>query len=206
MIRSFFLAIALSACATSTQSARTLPVGKTEVTVQINRSDSDDSDNSAWGGELMVRHGFVERFDLGLHLSRTPGFGDAVSAIAVDPKAQLTAVDAPTSVSIGAPIGVVFQERDDDFHREGLVVVPTLYVGQHVSPTMELVIAPKLYVAIPRAKSGEDELYFGGSLGVRFTDPHHHWALHPELGFTRLTSNNESEIVVTLGLGVAVGN
>lgn len=200
------LVLALTAC-TASQSARVLAPGKTQVTAAINRNEvTGDTDSDAiWSGEVMVRHGLGDRFDGGLRVARTPGRGEAVSLAQLEPKVQVTAADAATTLALALGLGLAWGEQGSDFEDGTYVIAPTVFVGHALSPTAELVFAPKLSVIKPDGSS-ESLTGVGAALGVRVTDPARSWAVHPELLVQRISDDNDSETFVTLGLGVSVGN
>jgi hypothetical protein len=221
---SIVLALALTGCATA-QSAHTLAPGKTEVTVSGSRntlSSAETDDAAFYTGEVMVRTGVSDNADVGVALTRSTGTGEALWGLTLDPKFRFTEAAAQTTISLGVPVGVFFADEpsrpaadgnpsEGGFDYGGLVAAPTLYVGQQVSPTAELLIAPRVYLLKPDKGTFVDtdlRAYFGGSIGVRITDPARHWAVTPELAFTHINAEGEadSETLLTLGLGLSVGN
>ncbi|CAN5915903.1 hypothetical protein BH11MYX2_BH11MYX2_21270 [soil metagenome] len=219
------LALALTGCATAAQSAHTLAPGKTEVTVSGSRNTlSGQSDDAValYGGQVMVRRGVAENADVGFSVTRTPGSGQSLWGLAVDPKFRFTAAGAQTTISLGVPVALFFADQpsikmsdtsdgQDELDYGGVMASPTLYVGQAVSPTAELLIAPRLYLIKPGEGTFSDtdlRLYFGGSIGVRLTDPKRHWAVTPEIAFTHLNAENgaDSQTLLTVGVGLSVGN
>jgi len=207
------LLLASSACATSAQSARPVDPGTTEVTVSLgraaslkepSRSPSGESDplakgvaEGAWTGELMIRHGMTDGFDGGLRLGRMPGLG-GLSVAAVDLKVRV--VRSPrVVVSLGGPAGIVWEETPGPSYL-GAVAVPTLYLGMEVSPTVELVAAPKLHLIFARGEAMEQA--WGLTIGPRFTEPRRRWAVHPELGITRFADTT----LLLLGFSVSAGD
>ncbi|MGE0867004.1 MAG: hypothetical protein AB7P03_00475 [Kofleriaceae bacterium] len=212
MSRLVSLAALLAGCATTAQSARVLEVGKTQFTAGLARTSiSDDgSDESlpVWSGDVMVRHGVAPRVDVGARLTRVPGF-NTVSAFTADPKVELTAPGSPTAVSLSLPLGAGWSDADDDGTL--FIAVPTLLIGHQISPTVELVLAPRLFVFHASEGSEEDtELDFGGSIGARFHDAARTWAIQPELAIVRFGDDDIEDAAtttaITFGLAVSAGN
>ena len=195
-----------AACSTPSQSARTLPVGNTQITLNMGRthSSADSADESEWHGELSVRRGLAERFDIALKVARTPGLGETLGAYTLDPKLMFTGPREHTAVSFGVPVGVLFDEAPDDTNAVAYFISPTVYVGHQASPTLELTIAPRALISFPDDE--DHRVDFGGSIGTRFTDVGKYWAVHPELGFLRVTENGQSTNVITVGLGISAEN
>lgn len=219
------LAVALTGCAAAAQSAHTVAPGKFEVTVAGERnsySDQDDDDPAIYSGQVMVRTGVADNADVGLSVTRTPGTNANMWGVAVDPKFRFTKRMAQTTISLGMPITVFFGDQpatsssnmdlgEGGFDYGGVLAAPTLYVGHMVSQTKELLIAPRLYLIKPGDGIYPDtdlRMYVGGSIGVRLWDSHYHWAVTPELGFTRFHGEDgrDGATLVTLGLGLTVGN
>ncbi|HEY4176300.1 MAG TPA: hypothetical protein VGM90_05695 [Kofleriaceae bacterium] len=217
--------LVLTGCATAAQSAHTLAPGKTEVTVAGSRNkttDQSSDDPAIYSGQVMVRTGVSDATDVGFQLSRTTGTSDALWGLTVDPKFRFTEPTAQTTISLGIPVGIFFADEPSisststapssgGFDYGGLIVAPTLYVGQQISPTAELLIAPRFYLIKPDTHVYDDtdlRAYFGGSVGVRITDPQRHWAVTPELAFTHINAegSGDSTTLLTLGLGISVGN
>ena len=206
-----FALVLLVGCASSYQSARVLAPGKTQVTAALSRTDifSDDELGdgvTAWGGDVQVRQGVVDRFDLGVRLSRTPGALETLSQLAVEPKVQITDPNASTTLSVALPIGVGWAENGDDWEDGTVLITPTVFIGVDLSPSAELVIGPKVFAIFPDAKTEDSEIEFGGSIGVRFHDASRTWAVHPEVSFLRFAEDGESITFLTFGVGVSAGN
>lgn len=197
------LALATSACATSYQSARTLDAGTLEVTVGGGRHQLFDEGvgaDTVWAGDLQVRYGVLDRLELGARVMRTPGVGEAASYLQLDPK--LAIVRQPTwNVSASVPVGGGWGEPSAGAFDNGrLVISPTLFVGHALTTQLELVASPKLFVVQGK---GDPVLDYGASLGLRFGDPGRAWAIHPEVGFVRLTDGPENDTLFTVGIGIA---
>jgi hypothetical protein len=196
------LAIACTAC-TAMQSARTLAPGKTEVTVGLGRmSYEGDIDRGLWSGHAMLRRGIVDGFDLGVHLEHTPG-GGGVGAFAIDPKVRL-ASSGRTTLGAGIPLGILWSD-DIELRFRGVMALPSLYLSLEISPYVDLVSNVR-YMA-SRGRTTETGAFgtmtgFGASIGARFVDDTHTWAVQPEAGMTRV----EESTYLTLGLTIAVGN
>lgn len=205
--------LACAACATAAQSAHPVAPGKTEVTASLGRaasmkepsrlpSQADDPlargpGEGAWMGELMIRRGIVDGLDAGLRLGRLPGVG-GLSVVALDPKLRL--VRSPRAVvSVGIPAGVAWEEVPEPRYF-GAVVIPTLYVGLDVSPSVELIAAPKLHLLFDDRQVMQQA--WGLTLSPRFTDPQRRWAVQPELG---LTWFNDTTLLL-LGFSVSAGS
>jgi len=206
-----FVVTLLVGCASSYQSARTLAPGKTQVTAALSRTElfsegEFDEGVSVWGGDIQVRQGVVEKFDLGLRLSRTPGAEETLSQLSFEPKYQITADTSSTTVSVALPIGVGWAETGDDWEDGTVLLVPTVFVGIDLSPTTELVFAPKMFALFPDAKTEDSEVEFGASVGVRFFDASRTWAIQPEVSYLRFSEDGESISFLTFGIGVSAGN
>ncbi|HEY5934362.1 MAG TPA: hypothetical protein VIU61_07005 [Kofleriaceae bacterium] len=206
----FLLPLALG-CASSYQSARVLAPGKTQVTAAVSRTDIFSEDElgdgvTAWGGDVQVRQGVVDRFDFGVRLSRTPGALETLSQFSLEPKVQITGPEASTTLSVALPIGVGWAENGDDWEDGTVIITPTVFVGVELSPSAELVIAPKVFAFFPDAKTEDSEIEFGGSIGVRFHDASRTWAIQPEVSFLRFAEEGESISFLTFGVGVSAGN
>ncbi|MBZ0235505.1 MAG: hypothetical protein K8M05_24460 [Deltaproteobacteria bacterium] len=191
------------ACATTHQSARVLEPGKTQVTAALGRTSADEGglDEGIWSGDLQVHTGLADKIEGGARLVRTPGSGGTLSYGAVEGRFQIV----PDLVSIALPFGLLWAEEGADFDDGFFLATPTVFVGSQLSPTLELVAAPKLYVFIPTDDEGDTEVELGGSVGARFTNPARTWAIHPELGLLRI-GGDDSVTYITFGLGVSVGN
>jgi hypothetical protein len=201
----------LVGCASSYQSARVLAPGKTQVTAALSRteifSEGELGDGvTAWGGDIQVRQGVVEKFDFGVRLSRTPGALETLSQLAIEPKFQLTGKDASTTISIALPIGVGWAENGSDWEDGTVLLIPTMFVGVDLSPTAELVIGPKVFAIFPDAKTEDSEVELGGSVGVRFFDASRTWAIHPEISYLRFAEDGSSISFLTFGVAVSAGN
>ena len=209
MTRIVGLTIAMLAigCANSYQSARVLAPGKTQVTVGVSRvdiiSDGGGDDEALWLGDLQVRHGMGPKFEGGFRLQRSPGTGEAISILGFDPKFALTDPASKTAISIGVPISVLWFENGSDFEDGTILVTPSLFIGLELSPTVELVISPKVFYIKPDGADAEVEL--GGSIGVRFGDASRSWAVHPELGIVHF-SEGDGESFLMFGVGISAGN
>jgi hypothetical protein len=201
---SMLLALGAGACATSHQSARVLAPGKTQVTTALARtSSSDEVGEGLWNGDLQVHGGVAPGVELGGRLVRTPGGGNTLSGASLEGRFQVV----PERVAIAVPVGFVWQEEFDDFEGGAYTLTPTVFVGADVSPTLEVVAAPKLFVFIPDEGDGDTEVEWGGSVGLRVTNEARTWALHPELGLAHFSEDDGSgETFLTFGLGVSVGN
>jgi hypothetical protein len=203
----------LTGCASSYQSARVLAPGKTEVTVGVTRGEflRDEAMTrlpgnrvSTWTGDLQLRRGLFERFDGGVRLSRMPGTGESVSLLGVDLKAALTAPDAKLAFSVALPISVGWAEYGGTLFYDGTIIVaPSFFAGFALSPCVELVIAPKLFMLLPDGEFEEREIEVGGSLGVRYGSASGGWAVHPEIGFMHLSEDDRTQDLITFGLGIS---
>ena len=201
-----FVLVLLVGCATSYQSARPLPQGKSQVTIGVSRTETiDEGEDSIWVGDLMIRTGVSPRSDAGLRLTRNPGLGENISILTLDGKFALTAPDAKTTLSIGVPVGIIWSENGlDDLDTGAILVTPTIFVGVQMGAQAELVFAPKIFVIVPEG-DGDTETEFGGSLGFRFTDETNSWAIHPEVGFMHV-SEGDGETFMMFGVAVAAGD
>ncbi|HUQ08426.1 MAG TPA: hypothetical protein VM261_38310 [Kofleriaceae bacterium] len=196
-------ALLAGACATSHQSARVLAPGKTQVTTALARTSATEGglDEGIWTGDLQVHGGVAPGFELGGRLVRTPGGGNTGSIASIEGRFQVV----PERVSIALPVGVVWQEELDDFEGGNFFLTPTVFVGTDVSPTMELIAAPKLFVFIPDDGDDDTEVEIGGSVGLRITNEARTWAVHPELGIIQFSEGTDATWI-TFGLGISVGN
>jgi hypothetical protein len=206
-----FVVTLLVGCASSYQSARTLAPGKTQVTAALSRTEmfsevEFDEGISVWGGDIQVRQGVVEQFDLGVRLARTPGAEETLSQLSIEPKYQITPGTSSTTVSVALPVGVGWAETGDDWEDGTVLLIPTVFVGIDLSPTAELVIAPKVFALFPDAKTEDSEVELGGSVGVRFYDASKTWAIQPEISFLRFSEEGEGISFLTFGIGVSAGN
>lgn len=202
------LAVVACGCANAYQSARTLPPGKTQVGVALSRSEAfgDEGSDTVWLGDLQVRTGIGSRMDGGVRLTRNPGGGENVSLLSLDPKWELSKPGARTAVSIGVPVGILWAEQGlDDLDTGAYIIAPSVFIGMQVSPTTELVTSPKLFFILPD-EDGDNELEFGLSVGLRFTDAARTWAVHPEIGFLRVSEEGASEEFMMIGIAIAAGN
>ena len=207
MIRAAVVLVA--GCAQSYQSARVVAPGKTQITGALSRTESiseDDDDGAIYSGDVQVRQGVSDRFDLGLRLVRTPGAGEVLSQLGVDPKVQITAPDSTTTLTVALPISVAWAEEGDEWGEGVLVLTPTVFVGIDLSPAAELVMAPKVFVFLPDGKTDDSEVEVGGSIGVRFSDASKTWAIQPELGLLHISEGDDGASFLTFGLGVSAGN
>ena len=211
-------------CANAYQSARPLPRGKTQITVGVSRADAVGPEltrefgrETWWLGDVHVRTGFGRSVDVGMRITRTAGRGDSSagnrSLLGIDLKWSPSDEAAKTTIAFGLPIGTVWLEGTSvtDSDRLAYVVSPTVFVGLQLSSTTEIVIAPKLFVISPDIEGRNTEIELGASFGIRLTDAARTWAVHPEIGFLRVSSlpvglSGESDSLVMLGLGIAVGN
>jgi hypothetical protein len=197
--------VLLGACATSHQSARVLAPGKTQVTTALARTSATEGglDEGIWTGDLQVHTGVASNVEVGARLVRTPGGAETASIASIEGRFQVV----PDHVSVALPVGILWEEQFDDFEGGNFFLTPTVFVGTDVSPTMELVAAPKLFVFIPDDDDDDTEIEFGGSVGLRITNEARTWAVHPELGLIQLSEGDgDGETYVTFGLGVSVGN
>jgi hypothetical protein len=196
--------VLLGGCATSHQSARVLAPGKTQVTTALARTSATEGglDEGIWTGDLQVHTGVAPGFEMGARLVRTPGGAETASIASIEGRFQVV----PEHVSIGLPVGVLWEEQFDDFEGGNFFLTPTVFVGTDVSPTTELVAAPRLFVFI--SNDGDDsEVEVGGSVGLRVTNEARTWAVHPELGLIQFSEGDgDSETYLTFGLGISVGN
>lgn len=212
-MRIAFAVLALAGCASSYRSAHTLAPGHTQISAAVTRAealdDEGDDDGSGYIGELRVARGLHERVDGSVHLARAPGSGTTASLLALEPRFQLTERHAPIGLSIGVPVGLIWAEEseNDDLELDlaAYVLAPAVYVGFELSPVVELVVAPKLFVFIPD-DDAETEVELGGSVGLRITDAMQTWAVHPEIGLLRLSEGDDSESYLTLGLSISAGD
>lgn len=201
------IVVALAGC-TSTQSARVLAPGKTQLAVGVARvTISEDDDGVLYTGQLRVAHGVSETAEIAAEVGRTPGAGETYTSFAVAPKFQISR--SPTSaVSLAIPVSLAWGERGlDDVGGGTFAVLPTLYAGFDLSKDAELVIAPSLGVGKTVDEPGA--LYaLGLSLGIRMGDASTLSGFQPSLGFLRLSSSEgrDSITFLMLGLGVAVGD
>jgi len=204
MIRYLVFAVLLAGCSAQYQSARTLPEGKFQVTAAAsNVRSTEDGDDHAWTGDVQVRGGLADRLDGGIHLGRTPSFGnESISAVMVDLKKQLTDATSETAFSLALPIGIGWIDEGDDWGEGTYLLAPTILFGQQVSPEVELVVAPKLLVMHP--DGGETRTGGGLSLGVRISDTTRSWAMHPEISISKLERTDG--LLYSFGFAVAAGN
>ncbi|HEU0034108.1 MAG TPA: hypothetical protein VFQ53_25950 [Kofleriaceae bacterium] len=203
--------VAIVGCASSYQSAHVLAPGKTQVSAAVTRieqiaEDGDTADEDGiYVGDVRVAHGIADKVDANVRLTRAPGSGDTVSMMSAEARFELTAPEAPAALSIGLPIGILWAEEDElELDYGGLVVMPTLYAGYQVSPGVELVAAPKLFITIP--DEGDTQLDFGGSLGVRISDLAQTWHVQPELGLAHFSDEGDSATFLLFGLSIGAGN
>ncbi len=198
-----FVVLGAGACATSHQSARVLAPGKTQVTTALARTSATEAglDEGIWTGDLQVHTGVAPNFEVGARLVRTPGGAETGSIAEIEGRFQVV----PEHVSVALPVGILWEEQFDEFDGGNYFLTPTVFVGTQVSPTMELVAAPKLFVFIPKDGDDNTEVELGGSVGLRITNEMRTWAVHPELGFVQFSEGTENTYV-TFGLGVSVGN
>ncbi|GEM_PF-5332047 len=192
------LVLALTAC-TSVQSARTLAPGSATVSVGLGRASSfeENVDEGDWAGHLMVRFGLVDGFDLGLHAVHTPGNG-GVGVLAIDPKVQL-AHTGRIAVSVGSPAGIVVGEAPEA-SLEGYFVLPALYVGVEVSPSVEMIVTARYNVGLDA--DNPTRTGYGAAFAPRFIDETKTWAVQPEIGVLHA----EETTYLTFGLTIAVGH
>lgn len=208
-MKRFMLCVLAAGCANAYQSARTLAPGKTQATVAVSRTEflEEDGDESLYVGELQVRTGFSERMDGGFRLLRNPGAGENISILQLDPKWQISQPGAKTAISIGVPIGAVWGENGlDDLEIVSYLITPSVYVGFELSPTVELVVSPKLFMIFPDDDDADSQIEIGGSIGLRFGDASRTWAVHPEVGLIRFSEGDASEEFLMFGIGIAAGN
>lgn len=202
-MKSAVLALAATACATSYQSARTLDAGTLEVTVAGARNqlfDEGTLDDTVWTGDLQVRYGVVDRFELGARLVRTPGIGEAASYLQIDPKVAIVR-GVRWQVSASLPIGGGWGEPSAGELDSGrLVVSPTVFAGRTIAEQLEVVVAPKLFVVQGK---GDPVLHYGAGIGLRWVASDHTWAIHPEVGIVRLTDGPDDDTLLTVGIGIA---
>jgi hypothetical protein len=69
-----------------------------------------------------------------------------------------------------------------------------------VSPSVELIAAPKLHLLFERDKDARTA--WGVTFAARFTEPERRWAVQPELGVTRI----DDAMFVLLGFSVSAAN
>ncbi len=195
-------------CANAYQSAHTLPMGKTQVTAALTRSEALDlgeggGADSVYVGDLQVRHGMSDQFEAGVRLQRNPGIDQSVSVLTFDPKFSLTKQGAKTAVSFSLPVGLLWAEKGLDPSDGTILITPSAFVGFELSPSVELVISPKLFIIKPDGQDSNSEV--GGSIGLRISDETRTWAVQPEIGIVNV-SEGDGQSFLTFGLGISAGN
>ena len=189
---------------TMPQSARPLAPGRTQVAVGwatlAHPQLEDDADLAS--GQVMVRRGIAARTDAAIVLSRLPSQSASTSMAMLEAKVRLTPAEGPLTVSLAVGTGVVWTDDAWDFDREAVVVTPTLYVGYDLSPTAEIVITARGYLAAIDDDNQHRELNGGASIGARFTDRARTFALQPQL----TVIGADRETYVTVGVAMSVGN
>jgi hypothetical protein len=201
------------ACTTAAQSARVVDPGKTQVTAAITRTTlsgdgvGESDEPSAWNGEIMARHGIGRQFDAGLRLARIPG-AETVSSLVAEPKFQITAPESQTTFSVALPVGIGWADELDDGSGHLYLITPMLLLGQALSPTLEVVLAPRVFILIPSEDDADSEVELGGSVGVRFHNEARTWGIQPEIGYVRFSPSDESGSVnfLTFGVSISAGN
>jgi hypothetical protein len=166
----------------------------------------DGPDDSVWLGEIAVRHGLGDRFEGGIRIARTAGLGEVVSVALVEPKFELTAPGAETAISATLGLGAAWGEMGYDWEEGVYAVSPAIFVGHRVSPTVELIVAPRFSYLQPDG-AGDSLTTFGLALGARIGDrtsavyPTFEIQIADEAG-----SSSDSETIYMFGVGVGVGN
>lgn len=200
------LAIALAGC-TTMQSARVLAPGKTQVSAGVARSRVPEY-GALWLGEVRVAHGVTDGFELGAHVSRTPGSGETISALGIDPKVRLG--EWPKArISAALPVSLAWDEKDSDVGSPTLLVLPALFLGYDMSPETELVFAPRGgLVRTTSADTASSTLYaIGATLALHIGDRATGAGVHPELGVLMYGGGGVStDVIATIGLSVTAGN
>jgi hypothetical protein len=200
-------ALLAAGCAASYQSAHVLAPGKTMVTAAVTRMQGSvaNQDTHQYAGDIQIRHGIGERFDGGLRLIRTPNVGSASTMFAVDGKYQITPGNAKTALALSVPVGLLFSEdRGTEFDNRGVLIAPTFLVGSQVSATTEVVFGPKIVLIFP--DGGDEETDVGLSLGIRFEDSSHTWAVQPEVQMYHANGNMMSDNYYGFGIAISAGN
>ena len=202
--RALMLALVVGGGCTMPQSARPVAPGRTQVAVgwsTLAYPDLEDDVDLA-SGQVMVRHGIAERADVAVVLSRLPSQFASTSMAMLESKVRLTPSEGPLTVSLAVGAGVVWSDEAWDFDREALVVNPTLYASYDVSPTIEIVVAARGYLAAIDDANHHREVNGGASIGVRFTDRDRTVAVHPQL--TVIAADRDA--YAALGVAISVGN
>ncbi|MBA3461599.1 MAG: hypothetical protein H0T46_16675 [Deltaproteobacteria bacterium] len=204
----FGIVIALAGC-TTMQSSRVLDPGKTQLGVGVTRITLNEDDEPIYAGEVRVARGVSDTFELGAHLVRTPGMGEAFSSLGIDPKFQVSR-SATSAVSVAIPFSVAW--TDEGFHdlATGTIqLFPTLYAGVDLSKNVELVFSPRAGIA-KLSKEGSDPIYgIGAAIGLHIGDAATSSALHPEFSILNIGSvedSGDSETFVMIGIGVTAGD
>jgi len=207
-MRRFLAVLFLPACMSSFQSARTLPKGKTQVTADLDgfkAFDSNDSSETVYAGELMVRNGLDDGLEGGVRLGRLPGdSGDTASLLMLDLKKQVSDPATTTSaISVDIPLGIAWSEQGTNLEGGTFLAAPTLLVGVQVSPSAEVVLGPKFVWVVLSDSSDQSKLGGGVSMGLRISDPSRTWAVHPELSLLKV---EDADTIISFGLAVSAGN
>ena len=214
-------------CAASYQSARVVPLGKTEVTVAMSKlvdakpePEQDGEIRPTWTGDLQLRRGIRSHFDIGFRFIRTQGvpqflvgpppqIAETLSSLSFEPKLELTEPGATTIISVALPVYRGWFSDAYGSKPASYAIAPTLFAGFQLSSQSELVLTAKAIASKSYGSLEPVRTALGGSVGVRFGSRAGGFAIQPEIGVLRSYDQAgayRSGVLISFGLGIAVGN